>query len=98
MTRLTAPPPYDMADAMRTLTDPSAHRGHPLIRQSCWHFLKEARGQTVDFARLDAMHRELPPAPRQVTLADELLARCAAIRPRIHAHRDRRGTDPEARG
>lgn len=95
MTRLTAPPPYDMADAMRTLTDPAAHRGHPAIRQEHWLFLKEARGQTVDFDRLAAMHRTLPPAPRQVTLADELLARCVAIRPRIQAHRDRRTTEQE---
>jgi hypothetical protein len=87
MTRLTAPPPYDMADAMRTLTDPSAHRGHPAIRQSCWLFLKEARGQTVDLARLDQIHGYLPLAPRQMTLAEDLLARCIAITPRIHARR-----------
>jgi hypothetical protein len=86
MTRLTAP--YDMADAMRTLTDPAAHCGHPAIRQTCWLFLKEARGQTVDLARLDQIHRVLPPAPRQVSLVDVLDAARARVLPRIHARRD----------
>lgn len=87
MTRFLAPAPYDMADAMRTLTDPAAHRGHPAIRQSAWHFLKEARGQSVDFARLDQMHQVLVPAPRK-TLADDLIARAEAVIPRIRARRD----------
>ena len=89
MTRLTAPAPYDMADAMRTLTDPAAHRGHPAIRQSAWCFLKEARGQPVDLDRLDAIHRVLPPAPRQTSLVEIIDAARARVIPRIRAHRDR---------
>lgn len=87
MTRFLAPPPYDMADAMRILTDPAAHRGHPAIRSAAWHMLKEARGQAVDFARLDAMHRQLVPAPRR-SLADDLIARAEAVIPRVRARRD----------
>jgi hypothetical protein len=87
MTRLTAPPPYDMADAMRTLTDPAAHRGHPAIRQSHWCFLKEARGQTVDLDRLHQMHRLLPPALRQMTLVEQIDAARARVIPRIRARR-----------
>lgn len=88
MTRLQARPPYDMADARRILTDPAAHRGHPAIRQSAWQFLKEARGQPVDFARLDAMHGTLQPAPRQTSLTDYLDAACLRVLPRIRARRD----------
>lgn len=88
MTRLMAPAPYDMAAAMRTLTDPAAHRGHPAIRQVNWCFLKEARGQTVDLDRLAAIHRPLPPAPRQVSLVEQLDAMRARVLPRIHARRD----------
>jgi hypothetical protein len=87
MTRLHARPPYDMADARRILTDPAAHRGHPAIRQTAWQFLKEARGEAVDFERLDAMHGTLQPAPRR-TLADDLIARAEAVIPRIRARRD----------
>jgi hypothetical protein len=87
MIRLTAPAPYDMADAMRTLTDPAAHRGHPMIRQTAWKFLKEARGQHVDFERLAQIHHVLPLAPRQMTLADHLDAARARVIPRIHARR-----------
>lgn len=86
MTRLTAPAPYDMADAMRTLTDPAAHRSHPAIRQSAWCFLKEARGQPVDLDRLDAMHGALVPAPRQVSPgAADILAICDRVSRRIRA-------------
>ena len=87
MNRLTAPAPYDMADAMRILTDPAAHRGHPAIRQSAWCMLKDARGQPVDLDRLDTMHATLPPAPRK-TLAADLIAAAEALRPRILARRD----------
>lgn len=88
MTRLLAPAPYDMADAMRTLTDPAAHRGHRAIRESAWCFLKEARGQSVDLARLDLIHRVLPLAQRQVGLVEALAAARARVLPRIHARRD----------
>lgn len=50
--------PHDMADARAVLTDPARHRAHPAVIQSHWQFLKEARGQRVNFDRMG------PPAHR----------------------------------
>jgi hypothetical protein len=44
--------PYDLADAYATACDPGRHRCHPAVMQFTWAFLKEARGQPVDFARI----------------------------------------------
>lgn len=60
MNRISAPP-HDIAEAMATAADPARHRGNCAVIQTTWAFLKEARGQLVDFDRLDAMHDAISP-------------------------------------
>jgi hypothetical protein len=50
--------PRDLDQARATVTDPSSLL---ICRQAAWVFLKSARGQEVDMARLVAMHRPLAP-------------------------------------
>lgn len=54
--------PQDMADARDVLTDPARHRCHPSVIQSHWQFLKEARGQRINWETIG------PPAHRMSAL------------------------------
>ena len=49
-------PPHDMAEAYATATDPDIHGGNRDICGTNWAFMKEARGQRVDFTVLDQIH------------------------------------------
>ena len=65
----TAKPPHDMAEAYATATDPYIHGGNRAICGMNWAFMKEARGQQVDFTVLDQIHPHpvlIRPAPAPV--------------------------------
>lgn len=59
----TVPPPRDLEDAMALLSDPARHRAIPAIIETNWAFLKEARGQRVDWSRLAPAHLTAPAGP-----------------------------------
>lgn len=56
--------PYDMADAMATLTDPARHGCLPSVIQRNWQFLAEARGMRIHMERLTVTaHLVVRPRP-----------------------------------
>lgn len=66
--------PQDMADARAVLTDPARHRCQPAVIQTHWQFLKEAKGQRINWDTIGpAQHRmsalePMPPAHQRAPI------------------------------